>query len=113
MIARFFNVPAGVLLFSQTSGVNVNGGTDAVRMVNTDVNGNGAYSAIAGNSFGIAQIPISNGNAVAVYEFVQSDPNTFATIDIPIYVAYLSNVGANSPALSTATVNASYAPLSS
>jgi len=46
------------------------------------------------------------------YEIVQSSSNSFAAIDIPIYVAYTANVASNSPGLSIGTVAGSYGPLS-
>ena len=55
LIARFTNIPTGALLFSQTSGIVSGGGTDVVRMVSADVNGNGPYSPVIGNSFGLPQ----------------------------------------------------------
>jgi hypothetical protein len=112
LIARFSNVPAGVQLFSQVSGGPASIGPDVVRMISTDVNGNGPYSPVAANSFGIAPILVSNSMATAVYEVEQSDPTTFSTVDIPIYVAHISNVGSNLPGLNTVTVSASYSPLS-
>ena len=110
-MARFAQVPPGVLLFSKVS-ATVSGGPDVVRMVSTDVNGAGPYSPVVGNSFGIAPIPVVNGFATAVYEVVESDPNSFATVDIPIYVAYTSNVGLNLPGPGTASVTLRYAPVS-
>jgi hypothetical protein len=68
-------------------------------MVSADANGAGPYAPVTGNSFGIAPLPIVNGAATAVYEVVESNPNSFATVDIPIYVAYASNVAMNSPGL--------------
>ena len=47
-----------------------------------------------------------------MYESVESDPTTFATVDIPIYVAYLSNIPFNLPSLGSATINGSYVPIS-
>jgi len=69
LMARFAQVPPGVLLFSQTSGVVSGPGSfnppDVVRMVSTDVNGAGPYSPVVGNAFGIAPIPVVNGFATA------------------------------------------------
>jgi len=111
LMARFYNVPAGVSLFSRLSGTVNGGGAGAVQRVNADVNGAGPYSAMAGNSFGIAPIPIVNGVATAVYEIVESDPNSFATVDIPIYVAY-SGVPIVSNFYKTTVVQLTYAPVS-
>jgi hypothetical protein len=80
--------------------------------VNTDVNGAGPYSPGTGSAFGIAPIPVVNGAATAVYEVLESDPNSFATVDVPIYVAYTSNAPSNMPGIGAATVSLSYGPLS-
>ncbi len=110
LLISFTNVPAGVSLFSSVSPI-VSGGTDVVRRVSTDSVGSGSYLPISGNDFGIAPISLVGGSGIAAYEVIQSDPNTFATVNIPIYAAY--DATSALPALGTAVIFANLGPLSS
>jgi hypothetical protein len=110
LLISFANVPAGVSLFSSVS-PTVSGGTDVVRRVATDSVGSGSYLPISGSAFGIAPISLVGGSGIAAYEVIQSDPNTFATVNIPIYAAY--DATSALPALGTAVIFANLAPLSS
>ena len=115
LMARFNNVPAGVALYV---GVYENGATDTtsrVRLVSTDSNGAGAFSAANATSTaggGIAPVTLSGGTGVAVYEVMRADPVAVETILVPFVVAFTANTASNLPGLGTATVNLSFAPLS-
>jgi hypothetical protein len=109
LLVNFQNIPAGVSLFTQVS-PPVTGGPDVLRLTNTDAAGAGPFQPIAGNSSGIAPIPLVGGNGIAVFEDLQSDPNTFAQVNVPIYVAYDATSGL--PALGSGTVSAAIAPIS-
>jgi len=115
LMARFNNVPAGVALYV---GVYENGATDTtsrVRLVSTDSNGAGAFSAANATSTaggGIAPVTLSGGTGVAVYEVMRADPVSVETILVPFVVAFTANTASNLPGLGTATVNLSFAPLS-
>ena len=110
LLISFGNIPAGVSLFSHVS-PTVSGGTDVVRMVATNSVGSGVYTPVSGNASGIAPISLAGGSGTAAYELIQSDPNMFATVNIPIYAAY--DVTSGFPALGTGVVNANLAPISS
>jgi len=110
LLISFENIPAGVSLFSHVS-PSVSGGTDVVRRVATDSVGGGVYSLVSGNTFGIAPIALAGGSGFATYEVIQSDPNAFATVNIPIYAAYDATLAL--PALGTGVIFANLAPLSS
>ncbi len=152
LMARFNNVPAGVRMyvsnrqmrvspFSTGSGLRSSILAD---LVTTASDGSGAYSptpssgtllnsTVSGSSnFGIAEISIVGGAAVAVWEVITNTEALSAggstkvtaetqildgasqieSVDFGVLVAYRSNTGAGLPALGTATVNGSYAPLS-
>jgi hypothetical protein len=113
-MARFNNLPAGVVAYGSLYGVST--GTSAtirVRRVTTDVNGDGAFSATAGTSTDAgAPIPISGGTGSAVWEVMYSDPFTIETVDVQITLAYTANTSSNLPGLGVGTVNLSFAPLS-
>jgi len=58
----------------------------------------------------IAEIPVVNGTATAVWEVVNTNPSAQETLKFGVYTTYVSNVGQNSPPAGTATVNLSFAP---
>jgi len=77
----------------------------------------GAYTPVGStasspNTNRTTQLTVTNGTAVAVWEDLDSDPNTFASVNFGVWVQYTPSPGTNSPALATATVNGSYAPTS-
>ncbi len=109
LLVSFQNVPSGVSLFTPVAPL-ITSGPDVLRLTNTDVNGAGPFSSVAGSTSGLAQIALASGSGIAVFEDLQSDPSTFATVNIPFYVAYDSSVAL--PGLATATVTASLAPYS-
>ena len=110
LLISFSNVPAGVSLFSHVS-PNVSGGTDVVRMIAANSSGGGIFSPVSGNASGIAPIALAGGSGTAVYELLQSDPTAFATVSVPIYVAYDATSGF--PSLGTGVAIANLAPVSS
>jgi hypothetical protein len=116
LMARFSNVPAGVVLYA---GVYENGATAAtsrVRLVNTDGSGGGPFAAATTTSgsgaTAIAPITISGGSGIAVWEVMNANPLAIENIDIPIAVSFSSNTASNLPGLGTSTVVGSFAPLS-
>jgi hypothetical protein len=138
--AQFNNVPAGAHIFVSTSNVfnnnlvvpaptpiggsGGNSGTVGYAQLVT-----GELASDSGNSSGsflplvtatdngpnngnvpIAEIPITNGSGSAVWEVVNTNPNTNETFGFGVYITYTSAVSTNSPAAGTSTVTLSYAP---
>ena len=58
----------------------------------------------------IAEVTITNGTGTAVWEVVNTNPNTNETLQFAVYTTYSANVAQNSPAPGTSTVNLSFAP---
>jgi hypothetical protein len=134
--AVFNNVPAGVRLFVSTVNVNNNaspiaapspvGGTSTstfAQLVTSETvpDGNagttGFFPAVtatdngpSGGNVPIAEIQVVNGSATAVWEIVNTNPNSNESVKFAVYTTYVANVGQNSPPPGTATVNLSYAP---
>jgi len=117
--AVFNNIPNGVNIFVDTLSTTT-AGPDVAQLTATET---GAFSAVGGGSSNpsqvlgaghvpVAQLTVTNGSAVAVWEDLASDPNTFAQLNFGFYVTYTANPGTNSPSLATTTVNGSYAPTS-
>jgi hypothetical protein len=82
-------------------------------LTTTDANGAGAFSAVSGNSSGLAPVSVFNGTGIAVYEVMRSDPFNIERMEVKVAVAFVANAGNNLPApgvQSTATTG--FAPLS-
>jgi hypothetical protein len=136
LMARFTNVPAGVVLYASIYGIsscsdcntnstaNITGAatssTSLVSLVSTDSQGAGAYSAVSatnsstqsGFTIPTAPITLSNGAGMAVWEVMNSNPFTVQTIEVGISVAYVANTSNNLPGIGSASVAGSFAPLS-
>jgi hypothetical protein len=129
--AVFNNIPNGVTLFVDTDGVwtGTFGATTATCNNVTNIyttcldhfsmtaTQDGPYSTVGStatspNGNHTSQLVLNNGAAVAVWEDLDSDPNTFASVNFGVWIQYTPSPGTNSPALATATVNGSYAPTS-
>ena len=66
------------------------------------------YGPLNGN-VPIAEIPIVNGTGTAVWEVINTNPNTIETFKFAVYVTYAANVAQNSPPPGNAIVNLSLA----
>jgi len=130
--AVFNNVPAGVRLFVSTTNVfNTNSSnvaapagtvtttSYAVLIVNeTAPDANGFPPVVAstatvnGSSVAtnIAEIPVVNGSATAVWEVINTNPSALENFNFGLWTTFTANPGANSPPAGTGTVNMSYAP---
>jgi hypothetical protein len=129
--AVFNNIPTGISLYVDTNGVWT-GALGAVTATCDPILGvytgcldhfsltsseTGAYSAVGStasspNGVHTTLLTVTNGSAVAVWEDLDSDPNTFASVNFGVWATYTPSPGTNSPSLATATVNGSYAPTS-
>jgi len=129
--AVFNNVPAGVRLFvsttnvtntsTVTSGVAAPAGNStssyAVLVLSEtapDANGivpvaSSTTSVNTGNTL-LAEIPVVNGSATAVWEVINTNSSGLDTLNFGVWQQFSANPGANSPPPGTATVNLSYAP---
>jgi len=58
----------------------------------------------------IAEIPVTNGSATAVWEVLNTNPTAQETFKFAVFSTYTANVAQNSPPPGTATVNLSFAP---
>jgi hypothetical protein len=126
-MARFSNVPAGVRLFVTIGQVAQTGG-NAAALVGTD--SNGADLADFGTSFlsGVAVSSVCSdwpsgwtpvrevaldaarsGNAV--WQVFATDPFQIGQLDFGVLVKYTAQTSQGLPALGTAVINGTYAPL--
>jgi hypothetical protein len=129
--AVFNNIPNGVTLFVDTDGVfsgvvgantatcsNVlNIYTSCLDHFSLTAAETAPYAAVGAtatspNSNRSSLLTITNGTAVAVWEDLDSDANSFAGVNFGVWIQYTPSPSTNSPALATATVNGGYAPTS-
>ena len=127
--AVFNNVPAGVRLFVSVSNVlntglpapipavpggsTANAGTNGFAQLTADEAA--AFSAVAATDSApgnvpVAEVPVSNGSAVAVWEIINTNPDTTENLQFAVYASYTANPAQNSPSPGTTTVHLSYAP---
>ena len=137
--ATFNNIPAGVRLFVSTANVSNNaspapvpnpiGGSQGNSFSSTPyaqlVNGestNDGNAAVGGifpavtptdvgpGSVPIAEIPIVNGTGTAVWEVVNTNPNTNETLKFGVYLSYdATSASQNPPPTGTTTVTLGFA----
>lgn len=91
------------------------GSTESINDGNAGISG--FFPAIAGTDNGpnggnvpIAEVSLSNGTGAAVWEVVNTNPNTNESFKFAVYTTYVANVAQNSPLPGTTTVNLSFAP---
>jgi hypothetical protein len=106
--AAFANVPAGITLFVDVDATS--SGKDRARLTTS---ASGPFSAVnpSGGFPGTATIPVASGAGEAVWEITDADLVAAGGVDFGIYVSYAADPDAQLPALGTATVHGSYAPL--
>jgi uncharacterized protein (TIGR03437 family) len=109
--AMIGNIPTGTKVFVGTQYVNIGSGTptpvsaDAVaRLVQNEI---AAFAPVAATGtlegVPVAELPVVNGNATAVWEVLDTNPNTIENYDFPIWVQSGLTAG-------TAMLTGSYAP---
>jgi hypothetical protein len=130
--ATFTNIPAGVRIFVSTANV-VNdfvapfpapntftsvGPYAALVLSETAPDSNGFPPLATPNSsvtsgsttINLFEIPVVSGTATAVWEVLNTNPNSLESFDFGIWQQFTANPGANSPPPGTGTINLSFAP---
>ena len=64
----------------------------------------------ATGTLGIAEVSLTNGTGAAVWEVLNTNPNTSESFNFGVYITYTAATATNSPLPGTSTVNLSYAP---
>jgi hypothetical protein len=132
--ARFTNVPAGTRLFVSTTSVQNAANTDQgsttanAILVSTDASGAGGLVSTSGGitpigvsstttlsctgnpSSGAAEVPITNGSGIAVWEVTTANSANIDTLFFYAAVAYAANTPNNLPGLGQSSVTGSFAP---
>jgi hypothetical protein len=125
--ATFTNVPSGVSIFVSTRDIiNTNtaapsGNPNAVLVVGENVpSPNGAVPAVtptqtsgassSSPQIQIAPVTIIGNSGTAVWEVLNTNPNTIDSLTFGVYMSYTANVANNTPAPGTIGVTLSFAP---
>jgi hypothetical protein len=133
--ATFNNIPPGVRVFVQTQNTGANaaalanpggsagnatvpGYTGLAYLVSAETLSDGSGTGILpsvtatdnAGGLGIAEVSISGGTGTAVWEVVNTNPNTIETFAFPIYIRYTAAAATNTPLPGTSTVTVSFAP---
>jgi len=118
LIARFNNVPAGVVIYVSTTQTTITGGPGTTaQLISSDINGasgsvpNSNISATS-SATGLAPVTLSNGSGSAVWEVTGANPLAVDELRFNVTVAYTANPAANLPGLGASTINGTFAPLS-
>jgi hypothetical protein len=89
---KFSPVSPGVKLFVPVTLSSYFGSTSTTLgsavLIGTDSNGAGIYGPVAGNSAGLAALTVTNGVAMAVYEFTGTNINVLENLRVPVAIAY-------------------------
>jgi hypothetical protein len=125
--ARFNNVPAGVRIFVSTEQVDEEStaGVTAT-LISSDASGAGGVITggqilpvtgdadltcdLSGFTTPAAEIPITNGTGLAVWEIQGANSNTIDQLFFFMGVAFVPNTPNNLPGLGTSTVSGNFAP---
>ena len=132
--ATFNNVPSGVHIFVQTENTGANaaallnpggsagnanivaGYTGLAMLVSGETlsDGAGVLPSVTATDnaggLGIAEVSVSAGTGTAVWEVVNTNPNTIETFAFPIYITYTAATATNAPLPGTSTMTLSFAP---
>jgi hypothetical protein len=101
------NNPAGYLGYAQlVASETASDGTAAGFFPVVTATDNGPN----GGNVPIAEVSIANGTGTAVWEVVNTNPNTIESFKFAVYVTYVANVAQNIPLPGSSTVNLSFAP---
>ncbi len=123
LVARFTNIPDTVKIYAainnSVSGTALGSASlVATLQAGSDPNGVGGlaatslgnWAACGGATPAMAQIPVVNGAATAVWEVTASNANASEVAIFPISVAYIARTASNQPGIGTATVLGSFGP---
>jgi hypothetical protein len=115
--ATFNNVPSGVHVYVDNSSIGTApspvGGKSIVPYAVAITGGEGSsdgtgFTPVA--STGNTEVTIVNGTGTAVWEVVNTNPNTVESLAFGVYISYTAATATNSPLPGTASVTLSYAP---
>lgn len=110
-IARFFNIPQGVVITVPETVTNLTAPNNLVLQLveGTDANGAGGTVSSGGGS---QEVSLSGGFGVAVYEVLHANPSYLESVDFTVTVSWEADTANDLPAIGSGQVSVSFAPVS-
>jgi hypothetical protein len=110
-IARFFNIPSGVVITVNERVENLVAPNNLVLQLVEGTNANGAGGTVSTGS-GTQDVSLSGGFGVAVYEVLHANPSALENVDFPVIVSWEADTANDLPAIGSGQVSVSFAPVS-
>ncbi|MEP7366679.1 MAG: Ig domain-containing protein, partial [Acidobacteriota bacterium] len=109
LMARFTGIPSGVSVYVTTNPVpeGTISSNIVARLTNTDANGAGQYSPVTASIGAFAQVPVVNGVATAVWEVLESNPDSLELVSFGVILS----VPVNTPTFGKISLTGGLAPL--
>jgi hypothetical protein len=110
-IARFFNIPEGVVITVPEDVINLTAPNNLVLRYVEGTDENGAGGSLSGGG-GSQEVSLSGGFGVAVYEVLHCNPSALENVDFEITVSWEADTANDLPAIGSGQVSVSFAPVS-
>jgi len=110
-IARFFNIPEGVLISVPETVQNLSGVNQLVLRLVEGTNANGAGGSLSSGG-GSQTVSLSGGFGVAVYEVLHANPSALENVDFQVTIAWEADTANDLPAIGSGQISVSFAPVS-
>jgi hypothetical protein len=110
-IARFFNIPSGVVITVPEDVINLVAPNMLVLRLVEGTDANGAGGSISGGG-GTQEVSLSGGFGVAVYEVLSANPSALESVDFTVSISWEADTANDLPAIGSGQVSVSFAPVS-
>lgn len=110
-IARFFNIPQGVVITVPETVTNLTAPNQLVLQLVEGTDANGAGGSVSGGG-GTQDVSLSGGFGVAVYEVLHSNPSALENVDFTVLVSWEADTANDLPAIGSGQISVSFAPVS-
>jgi hypothetical protein len=111
-IARFFNIPQGVVLEVPYRVENLVAPNNLILQLVEGTDGNGAGGSVTSPTSGSVEVSLSGGFGVAVYEVLHANPSALESVNFGITVSWEADTANDLPAIGSGQVSVSFAPVS-
>jgi hypothetical protein len=110
-IARFFNIPSGVVITVNETEENLSAPNNLVLRLVEGTDANGAGGSLSGGG-GTQEVSLSGGFGVAVYEVLHCNPSALENVDFDVTISWEADTANDLPAIGSGQVSVSFAPVS-
>jgi hypothetical protein len=110
-IARFFNIPSGVVITVPETVTNLTAPNNLVLQLVEGTDANGAGGSVSGGG-GSQEVSLSGGFGVAVYEVLHANPSALESVDFTVTISWEADTANDLPAIGSGQISVSFAPVS-